>query len=172
MVKYPKHVRTWLAALIDGEGTVMLVRHARGAAALTRQPSVANSISHRPRVGIYNTDPRLMNAIVEATGINRVYAHKVSKSEGKDQRAKTAYEWRLNTSECAWFLPQVIPWLVCKREQATLLVEAVKLSNSRRSAKGLPWNHLKDPIARKASNDQLIKLASEINILNRKGIKK
>jgi hypothetical protein len=165
-------VAAWMAALIDGEGTVMLVRHAWGAATLARYPSRANSVSYRPRVGIYNTDKRLMDAIVAKTGVDRVYAHRISSANGRDQRAKVAYEWRINATECRWLLPIVLPWLVCKVEQANLLLEALDLMATRRPIKGKVWHHLADRAGRAVSNARIIAIADRMNSLNRKGIRK
>lgn len=86
----------------------------------------------------------------------------------KATRAKTAYEWRLNSTECRWFLPIVIPHLVLKQEQATLLLEALALKDKKKPVSGKKWTHLADP-NRANINARIEAIAAEIGRLNRKG---
>lgn len=144
----------------------MLVRHAFGSKAIARQPSLLNACSYRPRVGVYNTDRRLLAAVARHTGINRIYTH--TKKLRANQR-NLSYEWRANTSELVWLLPQVLPWLVIKRKQVELLMQYFTELDRRRPVPGERWEHLRDPDRRRKSNNKVESIAKRINNLNRRG---
>jgi len=108
----------WLAALIDGEGSVMLNTHA-GRAGKTRSGAYL-----RPSVIVSNNDRRLMDALIERTGVSRVYAHRRQTTEsGKHP----CYTWRLASDDIRRLGPKLLPHLVLKREQMELLLEFLSL---------------------------------------------
>lgn len=121
----------WLAALIDGEGSIMLNKrtYSVNARVHPKQPI------YRPVVVIANTDYRLMEALMERTGINRVYEHKVSHtSKSHNPRKRRQWTWRMVVGDIRVVLPWVRPFLVLKGEQADLLLEAcaIKAENTPR----------------------------------------
>lgn len=144
----------------------MLVRHAFGSKAVAKQPSLLNACTYRPRVGVYNTDRRLLVEIVKHTGVNHIYTH--TKKLQANQRNKS-YEWRANVGELIWLLPQVLPWLIIKRRQAELVLEYLTELERRRPVRGRRWEHLRDPKRRAQSNKHVIAIATKINKLNRRG---
>ena len=143
----------WLAALIDGEGSVMLIKRVPSATAKTQR-----NPHYRAVVGIYNTDVRLMDAIVEHTGINRVYSH--TRLE-RENHKKTAYSWRMVAEDIRTLGPLLLPWLVCKKEQMALLLEALELASLNTPRKGEKL--VRQPTTRRDE------IAVAISELNRKG---
>lgn len=109
----------WLAALIDGEGSVMLLRRVPSATA-----KVQRNPHYRAQVCVYNTDYRLMQALSKRTGISRVYEHT---RPAKENRKKTSYRWGMVSEEIRQWGPLLLPWLVCKAEQTALLLEALDI---------------------------------------------
>jgi hypothetical protein len=156
-MKLTPEICAWLAALIDGEGAIMMTRRQS-----KREASLTN-VHHRIVVSVYNTDRRLMDALVERTGIDRVYTHTRTP---KENHKKTAYSWRMTSRDIREIMPQVLPWLVCKREQAELVLEAAKLAELGGAKKGQKMAPLEDRIQWKARRDEI---ALEISRLNRKG---
>lgn len=109
----------WLAALIDGEGSVMLNR---------RAPSNrGRGVQYRPVVVVAaNTDHRLHDAIREKIGIGQIYQHK-RHAEPDNLRRRRIWTYRLNVEQIHSVMPHVRPWLVIKGEQADLLAEAMQI---------------------------------------------
>ena len=159
-MKRKAELYAWLAALIDGEGSIMLTRraYARG----SRLYSSPNP-HFRAVVSIYNTDQRLMKALVEKTGIDRVYKHT---RQPKENQKKTSYSWRLVATEIREWLPLVMPWLVCKAEQATLLLEALDITSKLTPIKGQPYLNSSQQMPLILRRDEI---AKQISMLNRKG---
>lgn len=152
--RVPKTTLAWLAALIDGEGSIMLLLRKASKRIVYRQPH------YRASVAIAMTDERLANAIIERTGIERVYSH-----GRKGVRHRTQYTWRMTASEIKVWLPCLIPWLVLKREQATLLLEALKLADLCTPRKGEKW----DRSVVDASKLRRDEIYAEIRKLNNRG---
>lgn len=145
----PETTLAWLAALVDGEGSVMLSR---------RHPSPNRHHHYRASVVVYNTDLRLIEAIVERTGVNRVYTHK---RQARENHKRTAYSWRLVANDIRQWGPLLLPWLVCKREQMVLLLEALALADRNTPRAGQSWQQ--------QSNERRDEIVAEISRLNRKG---
>jgi len=119
----------WLAALIDGEGSVMLNKRtfSGNSAATTGR---GRTIQYRPVVVIAsNTDYRLHEAIRERIGVGQIYEHK-RHAEPDNMRRRRIWTYRLNVAQIEAIMPHVRPWLVIKGEQADLLAEAMQIKRS------------------------------------------
>lgn len=114
MARIPDTTAAWLAALIDGEGSVMLIDRRKQRA---RQ--------FRAVVSVANTDPRLAKALAIKTGIDRVYIHKAPGPRNRQQ-----YTWRMNAQEIRKWLPILIPWLILKKKQAQLLLRYLVIAEA------------------------------------------
>lgn len=160
----PDTTLAWLAALIDGEGSILFTKGSYSEAAMAKSPSLAKRSRLRASVAVSNTDYRLMEALKERTGIGAIYTHV---RQPKENQKKTAYTWRMNATELRVWLPRIAPWLVLKQEQATLLLEALDLKESMTVKAGekwtIDWNEVK------LRQDRLVEIAEEISALNRKG---
>lgn len=154
----------WLAALIDGEGSVMLSRRTMSDAAAEKRKAAGRNYRrkrhYRAVITISNTHVGLLNRIVEVTGINRVYHH--ARAEKLNHR-KESYTWRMVPGEIRILGPQLLPWLVVKREQMELLLEALDIADKCYPRKGQKW--VLDP-ALIQRRDEIVTLISQ---LNRKG---
>lgn len=150
----------WLAALIDGEGSIMLTKHKHAPSTIKRRPYLVNYPRIRPSLAIYNTDYRLMMALIERTGIERVYTHT---RPAKENHKKTSYSWRMVANDMREWLPDLLPWLVCKQEQAILMIEALELKTGLTPLKGQKWRRDATMMPR------LLEIQQEISDLNRRG---
>lgn len=139
----------WLAAIIDGEGSIMLTRRKEGGDTYKKV---------RPVVSVSNTDVRLMDALKERTGTGSVYLHRRAP---KENQKRDGYTWRLNASDQRIWIPRIRPFLVLKGEQADLLMEALVLRETRTSVSG--GTLVLDGL------DRLFEIQAEISNLNRKG---
>ena len=154
-------VEAWLAGLVDGEGSIMLSRRYASLLAPPRVTSnYARRIHYRASCVVYNTDIRLMEVLKERTGWTTVYQH--TRPE-RENRKRTSYSWRLNADGCRLWLPRVLPWLVIKRSQAELLLEALAIADRHTARVGQP--HMVDPTALRRRDE----IVAEISALNRKG---
>jgi len=138
----------------------MLTKHKHSPSTLKSNPQLEKYPRIRPVLSIYNTDYRLMEALVERTGIDRVYTHTRAP---KENHKKTSYSWRMTTDDMRFWLPKLLPWLVCKKEQAILMLEALELKTGLTPLKGQEWR--KDA----AMTPRLLEIQQEISTLNRKG---
>lgn len=122
-----KATLTWLAALIDGEGSIMLNKRTYSG----NSPSTIRSKLpvYRPVVVIAaTTDYRLMEAIREKILVGQVYEHRVSNTrKSYNPRKRRQWTYRLNVCQIKTWLPNIRPWLVLKGEQADLLLEAMSI---------------------------------------------
>lgn len=108
----------------------MLIRRVAGPNAKTQR-----NPHYRAQVCVYNTDKRLMDALVDSTGIDRVYAHT---RQPKEHHKKTSYRWNMVADDVRKWGPQLLPWLVCKREQMELLLEALQIADGNTPRTGEP----------------------------------
>jgi len=150
---------SWLAALIDGEGSVMLNKRTGKAT------SSGRGVHYRPVVVIAaNTDYRLMEAITSHMGgEGQIYRHRVG-GDPRTPRKRSQWTYRLNVEQIERWLPAIRPWLVLKGEQSDLLLEAMDIK--RQITPGqlgfLPAN--RGPLL-----ERLDSVYAEIRILNTRG---
>ena len=163
----------WLAALIDGEGSVMLNRRTYSESWKKKRPTLGKTLTaknrFRPVVVIAaGTDVRLFDAIREKIGVGQVYTHRISNTaKSHNPRARIQYTYRLNVKQITEILPDVLPWLVLKKPQAELLLEAIEWNRKRNSTGGYPG--FNDPEFREESYNRLNEIYSSIRALNTKG---
>lgn len=119
----PQLLDVWLAALIDGEGSIMLGKRTYSG----NQRNIKRRQLHfRAVVSICNTDHRLIDALVQRTGIERVYRHRVG-GDPRTPRKRSMWTWRLANDDIRKWLPRVRPHLILKQKQADLLLEALSI---------------------------------------------
>jgi len=97
-----------LAAYIDGEGTIMIGR--------TKQKKGTKMPQFLLTVLVANTDLRLI-AWLSATFCGLNY-HAANSNGSSGWGKKPCYSWRVFEKRAATILERVIPYLICKREQA------------------------------------------------------
>ena len=98
----------YIAGIIDGEGSLSLYKQTKG-----------NSLY--PAIMVKMTSAECVNLLYTMTGIGRFYTVKLH------EHYKQQYRWDVrNRLEVYLFLRAIRPYLVVKREHATLLLEFVE----------------------------------------------
>lgn len=144
----------WLAALIDGEGSIMLNKRTfSGNTSQTTKRTLRTPF--RAVVSVYNTNYLLFEKLTETfPDRGRVYQHRVNGSP-PTPRKRAAWSWRLANNGIRWALPQVRPYLVLKTQQADLLLEALEIKNTLTPQLGETW----------LTKDQRHPLVSQLEII-------
>lgn len=163
-------VRAWLAALIDGEGSVMLNRRTFSDAAKAKaaHAGVYSLARYRPVVCVAATTQYCLMEAIAGRVSGSVYEHRVSNTKpSHNPRARRQWTFRWNVAQIVEYLPQVVPWLVIKQEQATLLLEATEIKNRLNpSTPGNDWYH---PHTREPLRDRLDQIYAGIRQANTRG---
>jgi len=101
----------WTAGIIDGEGCIA-IETLRGELRRLYPPLYRTTI----RVG--NTDIRMLNKLKELWGGSIRPFH-----NRHPEKWKQAYEWMITNKSAIPVLKAIMPYLVCKKEQAILALE-------------------------------------------------
>jgi len=96
--------RAWLAAMIDGEGTIGIMCNKR-----------KDYNSYTPYVRVGSTTPELLERCVEITGLGTVRDHK---GASRPDHYRPLYVWQPSSLQAASIIGQVYSFLLAKREQA------------------------------------------------------
>lgn len=123
----------YLAGLFDGEGHITLTKSKPAEGALrkyvgkthtTFRPARVASWQFCLNIGITNTDKRLINWLEEKFG----GTHYTDKRH--QQNWKSAYRWRLlGRSHQERVLLAILPYMVIKREQASLALDFIRMGD-------------------------------------------
>lgn len=97
-------VAAYLAGIIDGEGTIGIYE--------ARSPG-SQRLSHYVQVTITNTDPRLMDWLLDTIG-GRVDRRR---DPSRNVAHKQPYSWRAHGPNAVALLAAIQPYLIIKREQ-------------------------------------------------------
>lgn len=109
-----KHV-VYLAGIMDGEGTFYIGQE-------IRHPKCFNS-----RLYVVNTDERLIQWLHNIFG-GLVY----SRSSKTHPRWKEKFEWITNKNQILPICEAILPYLICKKEQAKILIAFRKTFDQKR----------------------------------------
>jgi len=114
----------WIAGIIDGEGTVYLSKG-------YHKPEYNARPSKRgfcwvPKVSVVNTSQELLIHFKEVTGFGAVFSY----NYGERENQKMRYYLVLRNNEALILLPQIKEFLVTKKGQAELLIEALEILKS------------------------------------------
>lgn len=96
----------YLAGIIDGEGTFYIGKHNK------------HKKGFNCRLYVVNTDQRLINWLHKNFG-GLIY----SRSSSKNPHWKTKFEWIVNTSQILPICESIFPYLICKKEQAEIMMK-------------------------------------------------
>lgn len=99
----------YIAAMIDGEGSICLSRTRRENSYL---------YDYHPAVQVSNTSELLLGQLVKMSQIG-----KVRPQYGESSKRSAAWKWVWSCDEIRAFMPIIGPVLVLKRRQAELLLE-------------------------------------------------
>ncbi|MDE2104786.1 MAG: hypothetical protein KGL39_46545 [Patescibacteria group bacterium] len=126
-------IAAWLGGLMDGEGSIMLTNHIAHIKPSKRNPEGNSYWRKRPIVSIANCDRALLEACQQRTGMGRIYRH--SRADVVNRKSES-FTWRLTADEQRKILPAILPWLITKREQGELLLEALEIKELLTNATG------------------------------------
>ncbi len=96
----------YLAGIMDGEGTFHIGNHNKSTRHLTS------------RLYVVNTDQRLIEWLHKSFG-GLIY----SRNSSKNPHWKTKFEWVVVTGEILTLSEAILPFLICKREQAEVMIK-------------------------------------------------
>uniref|UniRef100_A0A6M3XPE8 Putative homing endonuclease n=1 Tax=viral metagenome TaxID=1070528 RepID=A0A6M3XPE8_9ZZZZ len=116
--------KSYLAGIIDGEGSIGICRRLR-----------RNSIEYRCRMRITNTSEELMNFLEEKFKEQGYYI-KIKRS--RDYRRKPIYEFELGDRLTIKFLTEVLPYLIIKKKQAENAIKLKETYNGYVRHKSIP----------------------------------
>lgn len=110
----------YIAGILDGEGSIMIQRHASKAFMEQRKKRGCNHPHYAPAIRIGMQDRAPLDLIVEATRIGKVHEEKPY------HRRKPMFRWMVRSkNEIKEFLTLVMPYLLVKKEQANLCLQFV-----------------------------------------------
>lgn len=111
----------WLAALIDGEGCMSLYK-TRHRKVQSHRWRVRRGFSYRVRIRISNVNLDLMKEILRVAGCGWLYPRK----KATNKKWKPYYDISFGVNATKKILPKVFPFLIVKREQASLILGVLK----------------------------------------------
>jgi len=129
----------YLAGLIDGEGGIYISKFKR---------ANPHGFVYELCLRITNTDPSIINLCNKYGGC----------WQGQEQtsRWKIVYRWLFGKDDIRFYVPQLLPYLVIKRKQAEIILEALKCCKG----SGFPQD-----------KEKLSFLRKELDKFNRRGSK-
>lgn len=105
----------WLAGVIDSECTIgfykKLALHTK------------RGFCWMVRLNCGSVTPKLLHKIREFVGAGRVHLRALKQGNN----GKTIYEWEIYGNNVRHILPKVLPFLLLKKKQANLMIEALAL---------------------------------------------
>ena len=114
----PKEVKklAYIAGILDGEGSIMIVRQASKAFMEQRAKAGCYHPNYTPAIRIGMQDREPLDLIVNTTCIGKVYKEKPY------HHKKPMYRWMArNRADIIEFLTLVMPYLLVKKKQAKLV---------------------------------------------------
>jgi hypothetical protein len=100
----------WLAGIIDGEGSIFVMRQKR--------KDRERDTNYIMRVSVDSTDPFMVPECQKIAGGPKITQTRDNRPECSDR-----LKWQLNGKKAASLLEELLPYLRVKKEQATLAIE-------------------------------------------------
>jgi len=141
---------SYVAGLFDGEGSVYLV---------ARKAQGRRSHHFNPEMTLGNTDPELLESLVETTGNGAIY---LDRPGGPNH--KPMYRWLLQPRQIRHVLWQMLPYLRAKKRRAELMFEFFDLQ--RQADYGpVAWENVPRHLI-----ERIIAVHDELKRLNHRGL--
>jgi hypothetical protein len=112
----------YIAAFIDGEGTISIRAYKR--------KTVAGGMRYNSVVEMNNTDVGVMQYLRSLIGPARYYIHKQPEGNGK-----RCYRFTVPSNVQRWLLETILPYLVIKKRQAEIVIEFLSLLGNKEYGK-------------------------------------
>lgn len=109
MIKLTEYYKGWIEALIDGEGSISLLREKR--------KQFRAGVTYKPRLNISNKNLKLLEQAKDIIGHGAIHPN------GKSG----VYNLDISAEGMRYILPKIT--LIVKEEQRLLLIEALKILN-------------------------------------------
>lgn len=107
--------KAWLAAMIDGEGSLFIQKRHAGREAYGGYLRKTDTFS--PGLSVCNTDRLIVERCQQITGIGSI----MERNRGKAHWQNT-FDWRIMANQARDIVREVYPYLVAKRQQARILI--------------------------------------------------
>jgi DNA modification methylase len=127
--------RVWMAAIIDGEGSIFIHRKPEGTPTGRNGTSKYTRASFCAGIAISNTNKILVDHAASILGKDNV-----TFCESKTEHSRDSWQWRITGNRAKKVLLEVYPYLVAKQREARLAIDCPP-SGDRASA---IWQALKD----------------------------
>ncbi|MCC9609491.1 LAGLIDADG family homing endonuclease [Blastopirellula sp. JC733] len=137
----------YLAGFFDGEGYIGIQKVSRS--------DRANRVSYQARAIIGHTSVELLNKLREMTGLGKIFFH-----GPETDRRKESHQLSWTPNDLRALLPQLLPCLYLKRQQAELVSKYLSFAGQ--------VNH-KDAVAVAEYNAKCEEIYDQVSILNRRG---
>jgi len=139
----------WLACAVDGEGNMTL-------SATMRSDIGRRHPAYKPRVIISNSSQAFVDFAKSLVGCGYMIVHKDSRPTRKD-----VYDFSCPQGKLLDFLTNIRPYLLIKRKQCDLLMEALQILQDNR--------HYRSGLTLEKNFERLQKIKEELHIANKKG---
>lgn len=133
--------KAYIAGMIDGEGCISVIPSGK---------TIAQTIY------VANTNIDLIFWLYETTGIGSIAD--CGRGRGYSDNWKPVYKWIMWADDIREFLPEILPYLVIKQEQAKLMLESLAIIGSR-------WHPLS--VEQKTHRAEII---AKMRLLNARGV--
>lgn len=111
----------WAAGVVDGEGCIQLVRYT----------SRSRNTRWNIRLSVGNSDPRMLTKLCELFG-GKVFANR---HLNVPATRLPMWAWVISCAKAETALRLLLPWLIVKRDQAVIALEARTLMRNGRGRK-------------------------------------
>lgn len=122
----------WIAGIIDGEGCFLIHR--------TKTPNRVNKYKYSPELYVCNSEKEIIDKCYELTKIGNVHKRKGRKEGYRDQ-----WIWTVTPRPLRQLIPQIKKALI-KKDQAEIILRALKINKYRGSRKGVWGAQKKRPL--------------------------
>lgn len=99
--------KTWLAGLVDGEGTITILRH---------RVKGRNKALFRPLLCITNSNLEILQRCKAITGVGEIYQQK-----RQELHYRQVHRWMVSDGKAVSIILEIRPYLIAKRRQAEIV---------------------------------------------------
>jgi hypothetical protein len=108
--KMSEEESAWLAGVVDGEGSIFLSK--------VTNPAYRRGFFYRPQLNVSNSNRSFLVKVMEIVGEGTVHL-----ARRGDERTKTRWEYNATAGVLRKVLPQIVGYLIVKREMAEKTLE-------------------------------------------------
>lgn len=153
------HEKTWLAAAIDGEGSVQLNLQNHNARGYRTSQIV-------PKIRIDNTNPEFCKRAYEITGLGKFRIKDKRRGwQTLDSKTKVLFTWEnRRQNDVKEILIAILPFLIIKKERARVVIDYIELRQKNRSSGA------RMRLGERTHSPEELKMVATMKKLNEKGV--